>query len=337
MKNHMKKLKIIQFVLLTSIFFQTLSFAESKLGGLPTFTEFHYLEILDQDSQEWEDLDRSIKRRLEISKQQIKNLLETNIPKNILFAAVQQEDYNLYKKALQTDNSDPLVLASTVILCFREERFEYRGLPSFCKNSKELIHSLRFADPKNSLPWYQLAALENKEGNILKATQYLKQGNALPAYESYVVPLFLVLRNTYKELGYPPFLSNMLAFDKMLTNLDFMLVQEMCANEDASSFPEDFLKECFLLGKKIEKNSKTMLEQLVAIYIQRKVTNSERIKGLGLSIEEYERKRELISQPMRTNSLFENLNEDQWVEFYDDFANYGEVKAAVLQMERYGK
>jgi hypothetical protein len=331
----MKKLKILQFVLLVSVFFQTLSFAES--GGLPTFAEFNFLEKLDQDSQEWEDLDLSIKRRLELSKQQIKNLLETNIPENILFAAVQREDSSLYKMALKAGNHDPLILASAVILCLKEERYEYRGLPTFCKNNKELIHSLKIADPKNSLPFYQLAFLEHKEGNIDKATQHLKQGNALPDYESYVVPLFLVLRNTYKKFGYGLFLSNMLAFDKMLANLDFMSVQEMCASQNINSYSEDFLRECFLLGNKIEKNSKTMLEQLVAVYIQREVSKSEKMKGLGLTLEEYKKKRELISQPMRTRSFFENIKEDQWVEFYDDFTNFGEMKATVFQLERYEK
>ena len=314
--------------------------AEADRPGLPSFEEIEYLNRMEPFSDEWIRVSESIDSRLRYSPDQIAELVKTGTARDLLVAASQEASdrhlqADLYRLALETDRHDPLVLASAIVYCFIREK-EEGPQPPFCHGRQVLIQSFAIADPENSLPWYQMAVLEHEKGNIEAATAYLKQENALDKYESYVLPLFNQSRSTSRKLSYSDYLASYFAFGNMVNNVQFSYFREMCGGGTLEGLSGDFLKECLWLGKQVEKGSQTILEKLLGVLVQRNVLLAVYGDAGREGLLAIEGKKQNLLQLTQMEVKNEGIREEQWVEFYEAFAKYGEIRAVNQFTRRYG-
>ena len=309
--------------------------------ALPTFAEIDKLNRLEPFTDEWLRVSESIESRLRYSAANMERVIKTGTPRDILVAASQETgdlglQNDLYQLALEADRNDPLILASAIIHCFIREQ-EGMAVPSFCHGKQVLMQSFAIADPENALPWYQMAVLEQKRGNLEAASQYLKQGNALEKYESYVLPLFNESRATSRKLGYGDYLANYFAFGNMVNNVQFAYFKDMCGGQTLEGLSGAFLKQCFFLGKKLENRSQTIIEKLLGVLVQRNVYQVVYGDNGQEGLNAIEGKKQNLLKMTQIEVENHKIKEDHWVEFYNDFAKYGEIQAVNLFNNRFGE
>ncbi len=308
--------------------------------ALPTFEEIETLNRLEPFTEEWMHVSASIENRLRYSTANMQRLIETGTPRDLLVAASQEAgdselQNDLFRLALEADRNDPLILASAIIHCFICEQ-EDNAVPPFCHGKQVLMQSFAIADPENALPWYQMAVIEHQRGNVDAAADYLRQGNALEKYESYVLPLFNESRATSQKLGYGDYLANYFAFGNMVNNVQFSYFKDMCGGKSVEGLSGDFLKECFLLGQKMEDRSSTIIEKLLGVLVQRNVYELVYGGSGEEGLNAIEGKKQNLLKMTQIEVENKKIGESQWVEFYNDFAKYGEIQAVNRFNRRFG-
>ncbi len=313
---------------------------DSRLPALPTYEEIEKLNRLEPFTEEWLRVSESIDSRLRYSAVNMERLIKTGTARDLLVAASQEVGDNelqndLFQLALEADRNDPLILASAIIHCFIREQ-EASDVPPFCHGKQVLMQSFAIADPENALPWYQMAVLEQQRGNIEAAAGYLKQGNALEKYESYVIPLFNESRATSQKLGYGDYLSNYFAFGNMVNNVQFTYFKDMCGGKTVQGLSGAFLKECFHLGQKMEDRSQTIIEKLLGVLVQRNVYQIVYGENGREGLLAIEGKKQNLLKMTQIEVQNSKVDEAQWVKFYDDFAKYGEIQAVNRFNNRFG-
>ena len=96
------------------------------------------------------------------------------------------------------------------------------------------------------------------------------------------------------------------------------------------------MKECFFLGKKMENRSQTIIEKLLGVLVQRNVYQAVYGDNGQEGLNAIEGKKQNLLKMTQIEVQNGNIKEDQWVEFYNDFAKYGEIRAVNLFNNRFG-
>jgi len=240
---------------------------------------------------------------------------------------------DLLRKAAALDPKNPMIWAA---LSFRLLAETQRSETAFGEAFSAVDH-LTEVDPDNKLARYIRAALLAKQKKFSGSAQALSSATECRTLNTYMAEMRRCVIVACEAVGFSKFTARLVACGATCDVVTFSTIGKAVAEHE--EFDVGSSRECLQMGRRMEKESSTFLEELVAFSVQVKALKKLNDPELVTVERQQKERREAIK---RYDTILESkeahsLPEKTWVEYYDRMYEAGEGRAVEWLSERIGK
>lgn len=177
-------------------------------------------------------------------------------------------------------------------------------------------------DSENALPCYYLSYYYAKKSDFKNSVKYLEEGNNRPELNRYFKEKKkIVFEYLYKKTNNEIF-SYSSIIGVYVRELTLRYISAALRKQNSVEYP---MKEIYKMGKKLDRNSQSIIDIIVTIGILYDGLDKE--KNIE-EIEMLEQRREYIEQLKIASEVYERKNKDDLIKYLKDLYHYNEIYAA---------
>ncbi len=201
---------------------------------------------------------------------------------------------------------------------------EKQGVPCF----RRVLREFRAGVPENAVVDYWAAVKSLQEGEREAASEAIKRAAGKREFDTYSVRMRAAVAGAADAAGYSKFTARYHALGQ---TCGAWIFSHLCVDTlGRPTATEEDIRNCLLLGERIERSASVMMERLVGLQIQRAVwqkrEGKEAREGLRAINDKLASLRELATIA-RKQTMDPAVGEERWTRYLDEVLVGGEVAA----------